>query len=758
MHEPVSAAELDSPARIAPWEWGFVGVLCLAFLSFWVAHYHRFTLPNSDFLAIETTSKEIWSGQLPSGYKRMPMFPLLVGLLAQVIPAQRPHLEAALVLNIALSLGSIPLLFLFTRRLLGRGAIVTVVAYSTLWIFQEAALAPLVEPSLGFLILLSLVLWQGRSRWQYLALFAAAICRYEAVALIPICAGLNAAQDRRIGRHMLLAWLASTGFIVWMLLSVGQSAFVNPYVEAMREMGWPIGLSFILRAFRESYGDLRATPVENVMLGIALLLSAIGAWACWRKSRRETIAVLSFFAVYMMIHVGYGIDRARFVYPVAWIPITFLTFGLFSIAAQAEAWFVARSFVWNRYVSGLAAAIVACTAAGGTWLAFYSTSGRRAASVEWTYSMVLGIVLAATGLYSVLARKHSIISFAVAAVLVWAVATSECALLHDAFYSKTGPHGWMYALLAVCILVLVGAHASPTLKSSLRSALAGALAASIAASVARASLHLLLGDRGVAQAGIQMFPWIFALAAAGVYLALTRKTSVAGAAAAAAGASVALALACAGVWLMLDLDGILPGWVYGLLLGAVVLAAGAYVAFAHRTAVARALVTSCCVVALLTPVAQHGLRVQSGRSWALCYMNFSSYLTAEWLSENMRPGERAIVMDPGAVQSCFKFESRAIIGFNEMQAKNEKALAQEAEQGGVTYVCYCSRPPRAPDDVYDLYARRLLRLDLLDPLFKDGGDRPRFQHVATLDLPARMKQPPVHVYRLLPQSADAKAP
>ena len=86
------------------------------------------------------------------------------------------------------------------------------------------------------------------------------------------------------------------------------------------------------------------------------------------------------------------------------------------------------------------------------------------------------------------------------------------------------------------------------------------------------------------------------------------------------------------------------------------------------------------------------------------------------------------------------------------------APAPKAEQGGVTYVCYCSRPQRDPDDAYDLYARRQLRMDLLDPLFKDGRDRPRFQHVATLDLPARMKQPPVQVYRLLPKSADAKAP
>ena len=44
---------------------------------------------------------------------------------------------------------------------------------------------------MGFFILLALVLWQRRSQWQYAAMFAAALTRYEAAALIPICFALT---------------------------------------------------------------------------------------------------------------------------------------------------------------------------------------------------------------------------------------------------------------------------------------------------------------------------------------------------------------------------------------------------------------------------------------------------------------------------------------------------------------------------------------------------------------------------------------
>ena len=184
-------------APVARWEILLLSALCTLALVYWAVHFHPFVLPASDYASFERIAQELWAGEAPGGYKRMPMFPLLFGGAAQFVPGEDAFLHAALGLNIALSIATLVVAYALGRRLIGPAAFVPVVALLYAITYHDAALQPLVEPTLGFLVLLSLYLFTLGSRWQYLAAGLAAVTRYEASALILIFFVLNSLETRR---------------------------------------------------------------------------------------------------------------------------------------------------------------------------------------------------------------------------------------------------------------------------------------------------------------------------------------------------------------------------------------------------------------------------------------------------------------------------------------------------------------------------------------------------------------------------------
>jgi hypothetical protein len=117
------------------------------------------------------------------------------------MPEPHPVLHAALVLNMAFSIGVLVLLFRLASPLLGAGALLVPLLFATTEQFHAMGLQPLVEPSLGFFCVLTLVLFQARSPWQYAAAAAAALSR--TASLIGILFLLNrstAPEARPAGR------------------------------------------------------------------------------------------------------------------------------------------------------------------------------------------------------------------------------------------------------------------------------------------------------------------------------------------------------------------------------------------------------------------------------------------------------------------------------------------------------------------------------------------------------------------------------
>ena len=184
----------SEPARFEPW---LVALLCVATLACWAPQFRFFFVPNNDYGTFEGVARSFGRLELPTSYQRLPLLPALMALLAPLLPGSHAYLDAALLLNLAFAVATLPLLYLFAARSLGRGALLVPVLFAGTALFHGTGLQPLVEPSLCFFVALAFVLFQRRSAWQYAAAAAAALSRYEAAALLPIFALAGALEDRR---------------------------------------------------------------------------------------------------------------------------------------------------------------------------------------------------------------------------------------------------------------------------------------------------------------------------------------------------------------------------------------------------------------------------------------------------------------------------------------------------------------------------------------------------------------------------------
>ena len=156
MSDPPGGRAAPSRAELAG-----LTLLVLASLLYWSAQYRPFTLPNNDYASFANTAASFADGALPKGFQRGPLLPALMALLGPLMPEPHPHLHAALAWNIAFSLGTLVLLYLFARPLLGAGALLVPTLFAATSQFHSMGLQPLVEPSLGFLVVLAFLLSLG---------------------------------------------------------------------------------------------------------------------------------------------------------------------------------------------------------------------------------------------------------------------------------------------------------------------------------------------------------------------------------------------------------------------------------------------------------------------------------------------------------------------------------------------------------------------------------------------------------------------
>jgi hypothetical protein len=399
--------------------------LLVGLAAYWIAQYHPFVLPNNDYPSFERTAESLAALELPKDYQRMPVFPALMGVVAPLVPARHPYLHAALGLNLALALATLALLFRLAARSYGRGALLAPLLFASATQLHSMALQPLVEPSLGFFVVLAFVLLQARSPWQYAAAWAAALSRYEAAMLIPVLFLCNAAAERRLWRHLALAALASSGVVAWTALGALHGSGGTSYLDLMQGMAFRPATDFFERSFKEPFRGWYRESAGGLAL-FALVIGAplaAGVRAGWREFRRETAALVAFFAVAVATIVLFGINKARYVYPTEWIPLFFFAAGSVRLL-DAGARRLARA--------PAALALGAAAVAGGAWLfvgrrwaiQLATTRGAQAAALDVAFAAFL--VACAAAWLAASARRPRL-PYAACALVLLAVLTPELA-------------------------------------------------------------------------------------------------------------------------------------------------------------------------------------------------------------------------------------------------------------------------------------------------------------------------------------------
>jgi len=396
----------EAPPRPAPYEAWLVALLCLVTLLVWIPQFRFFWLPNNDYTTFEVVARALGRLELPGNFQRLPLLPAAMALLAPWLPSRHPELDAALLLNLGFALATLPLLYLLAARTLGRGALLVPVLFAGATQFQAQALQPLVEPSLTCFVVLACVLFQRGSPWQYAAAGAAALSRYEAALLLALFATANTWQDRRWLRHGLLAGAAGAPFALWLALGALRGSGAAFYAADMDRMGWTpsphVLVTLLKEAYRGWWSDAPGPDLPLFLLAAALP-TAVGVAVGWRRFPREALLLLAYLAGTLAVIVGLGIDKARYLHPVLWIPQLFQVAGLFALLGAARDR-LART-PWAASALALAAATALALGLAVHWRGELAELGSEASGVtpDLGYLAVLAL-LAGAALLSALSR------------------------------------------------------------------------------------------------------------------------------------------------------------------------------------------------------------------------------------------------------------------------------------------------------------------------------------------------------------------
>jgi len=392
-----SALALRREEPMGRGEWLLVLLLCGACLAFWLLHYHHFYVPNTDYWSFKGNAKRLLAFQRPYSYKRMPTFPVLMGVLAyhpwliggldRLRPLDDPFLYAALSLNIAFSAGSVLLVFLICRRWIGWAAIVPALLTATNRILTQYTLQPIGDASLLFFVLLTIYLHQRGTLWQYAAAFGAAGTRLDVLPLLPVICLLNLVREwrpagpgpapepkasaprrrpplRRWALHLALTALAAAPAGLWAVLLMNRPRGAPRPYEAWVRQG-PLermNLRYLGTALAEPFNLDSANKARVAAVGVLVL---IGVWTSlgfrrprWLRGpsfRLGSAALILFGGGYTITHVLFGVNRARYAIGTQWIVHLYAVAGFLAVC-MSVAPAVARR--WTPRTGHVAAAVL----------------------------------------------------------------------------------------------------------------------------------------------------------------------------------------------------------------------------------------------------------------------------------------------------------------------------------------------------------------------------------------------------------------
>jgi hypothetical protein len=398
----------------------------------------HFLRPHGDFYEFRESGLALLSARLPETTKRGPVFPILIAVMGRFIslfPARTVPADqlAAAVLNAALLPANVLLVY-FAARGWHRGA--------GPWAALAAMIAPqawlasahvLVEPLLGFLFLLTMVLARRGSRWAYVCAGIAAITRYDLAGLLVGVAIADRVRDGSVSGVLRRSAMALVPLASWLAVTAWTwpTHSRDHYLEQIRGHAESGALRFdpvwAVRAVLSGAGasvrpglpiwatDLRPL-VETGAPAALTVLFVVGAVTHARRRDGGMVVALIAVCTYVAVHALFPFKFERFGYPPALCGIavaaaggaallsstyrggaaiggTVIAFGLILVAAMA-AWEVDTLWAirlrieaaeWIRYAAALAAVL-------GVWCAAMAVAGDRQGgrpSVRGSFAHVL---------------------------------------------------------------------------------------------------------------------------------------------------------------------------------------------------------------------------------------------------------------------------------------------------------------------------------------------------------------------------------
>ncbi len=314
-------------------------LLLVGSLLLYLGFFNDFVVPRSDFFAFHDKALSYLNFELPSHYKREPLYPALIALFSATFNSST--LFAAETINLVLAVINVALVYSISAFFLGRTGFFVALFFAINPSTVEMASQPILETLFLTGILATLLFSLKNQARGYLAAFLASLVRYEAVFLIPILVLKDFFIIKKRLRAVLLGLLSSIGIIAWMALSIfHHSGEVNPYIS---QLSLGIGeVRFLynipLTVFSFIPGFSLASFYFKLLVVISSILGLVGIFCLVRSSFSLVFTIMCFFIVYFVVHALYPSINAplRYVWPILWIFYLFIFKGIQVLLSYIE--------------------------------------------------------------------------------------------------------------------------------------------------------------------------------------------------------------------------------------------------------------------------------------------------------------------------------------------------------------------------------------------------------------------------------------
>ncbi len=399
--------------------------ILLASVAYGAFYFNYFETPTGDYIGnIRVPVMEYMKGDFPGkNFKFLPLYPLLLSLLTRINPADGfdPIYMTAMVLNMALLLPYLLLVFLVYRRFLSRKASLAALLFLGVNLYTVyMAINSELEMVLSFLIVLSLYLTMRDSKLAYLTAFFTAFTKWDSVFIVPAVMFRDFFYNKKRALSLALGVVAASGTAAWLLLSILTTRGTHPYVSEIAHRG-PNIYRYIGDCFLVASGFIQWMATHAwfsdmpwftwpalVLLLIAGIVTVAGIiWGgvlVWKSRRKEFAPVFVFLAGFLLIHMVYQNTKDRYVMPILWILVLFLMYGL---AEGIRPW-LARQMDRLPMKAQAIIRLAVITGAGVIYTISLVAIIRDATSWHFFFALLFTVLAAAITLYDD-AKKDTVI-------------------------------------------------------------------------------------------------------------------------------------------------------------------------------------------------------------------------------------------------------------------------------------------------------------------------------------------------------------